>query len=660
MKKIVIFSGTTEGRRLSELLSEKQIKHTVCVATQYGSDVMEENAYALVRVGRMDEAEMEQFFAQEAIGAGGLIVDATHPYASEVTENIKSATKAAGAEYIRVKRETSHEAADGIVCYDALPKCAKAMEKTEGNILLTTGSNELKNFCAQISDAVKARLFVRILPSEESFSVCKELGIKNIIAMQGPFSYDCNRAIFAQYGIRELVTKESGAAGGFDEKIRAAKDLGITVHVLTCPGQDTGTGVKEAYRLITGEDCKTKRIITIAGFGPGAGYFTKEVQDAIADADAVFGAKRLTESLCARKTFAMYTADEILSVLKEEDFEKIVILFTGDVGFYSGARSVIPAIRAWDPEAELRVLPGISSISCLAAKCAVSYEDAAILSLHGKGDAKSMHALIETVRYTKKTFVLLSSDADVRQIAKALSEKEIGCKLTVGCDLTLPSEQVIELSVEAAKSFTQDGILTLYLANEEAKRRPLFPICADADFLREQVPMTKESIRHESLLRLNLREGDVIYDIGGGTGSIAIEAALIHPSLKVYTFEKDETACRLIEENIKKFHAEHVELVKGTAPEAFADVEDPDCVFIGGSGGRLQDILKALTARGKEIRFVINAVSLETIDAAMHIIDAYEIKEMKIVQLSCSEIRDTGRHHLMQAINPVMIFSFVI
>lgn len=660
MKKIVIFSGTTEGRRLSELLSNKRIKHTVCVATQYGSDVMEENAYACIRVGRMDAAGMEAFFGEAGVGAGDFVVDATHPYASEVTGNIKAAAATVGADYIRIRREVCHSSKDGIVSYDTLADCARAMGQTEGNILLTTGSNELKDFCKQLSDEAKARLYVRILPSEESFLICKELGIKNIIAMQGPFSYECNRAIFAQYGIRELVTKESGAAGGFEEKIRAAGELGIRVHVLTCPAQEEGISLGEAYRRLTGEDVPIKRRITVAGYGPGGGCFTGEVQAAIADADVVFGAARLLEKLSAKRKYAMYTADEILSVLSQEDFEKIVILFTGDVGFYSGAKSVIPAIRAWDKDADLRVLPGISSVSYLAAKCLVSYEDAAILSLHGKEDVHNIHALIETVRYHKKTFVLLSSGEQVQTIAKRLLERAYDCKLTIGCNLTLPMERIRTLSLEEAKSFAEDGICTLYIEHAGAIRRPLFPICPDTDFLRDKVPMTKESIRHESLLRLHLQEGDVVYDIGGGTGSVAIEAALIDPSLKVYSFEKDETACALIEENKKRCHAEHLTLVRGTAPEAFDNIEDPDCVFIGGSGGRLQDILKALTARKKGIRFVINAVSLETIDAAMHIIDAYETKEMQIVQLSCSEIRDTGRHHLMQAINPVMIFSFVI
>ena len=304
MKKIIVFSGTTEGKQFSNLLAEAKVIHTVCVATQYGSDVMEENAFVKIRVGRMDASEMEDFFREEKLGAGDFVVDGTHPYAGEATENIKKACASTGVKRIRIVRDLNHEHVDGIAFYDSMSECAQAVSGTQGNILLTTGSSDLAAYCKTVTDPVRARTYVRILPAEDSLASCREYGIKNIIAMQGPFSYELNRALMQQYDIRQMITKESGLSGGYDEKIRAATDLGITCHVLKCPGQETGMCVREAFEAVTGRECQDRdqRIIRIAGLGPGGmDFVTESVKAAIADADAVFGANRLIENIYAKR-----------------------------------------------------------------------------------------------------------------------------------------------------------------------------------------------------------------------------------------------------------------------------------------------------------------------------------------------------------------------
>ena len=170
--------------------------------------------------------------------------------------------------------------------------------------------------------------------------------------------------------------------------------------------------------------------------------------------------------------------------------------------------------------------------------------------------------------------------------------------------------------------------------------------------------MTKESIRHESIICLKLCEGDVLYDIGGGTGSVAIEAAHLHPSVKVYTFERNESAVKLIRRNIEKHNALNVTLIEGEAPSAFEDIQAPDSVFIGGSGGHLEEIIEAISKKKMGVTYVINAVSLETIQDVNRLIRQYNISDAKIMQLSCTNINSVGDYHMMQAQNPVMIFSF--
>ena len=175
---------TTEGRKLSEHLCERGIEHTVCVATEYGEIVLQENAFAHVHMGRMDSEGMRSFFAEQKCK---LIVDATHPYAAIVTENIKQAVYAfneayavtdnqadssisENIEYVRLKRDTDISADyDNIRYFEDNEACAKALNNTDGNILLTTGSKELSVYC-KTSD-VRERLYVQQLPGSEQYAL---------------------------------------------------------------------------------------------------------------------------------------------------------------------------------------------------------------------------------------------------------------------------------------------------------------------------------------------------------------------------------------------------------------------------------------------------------------------------------------------------------
>ena len=221
MKRILIFSGTTEGRQLADILDASGICADVCVATEYGHEVMTEGQYRNIYTGRLTEEEMKEFMQK---GDYAAIVDATHPYAVVVSSNIRQASAQAGLTYYRLRRTLQSAGDDSDVIYvKSQQECVRALEQTSGNILLTTGSKELHCYCE--NEALRERLFVRVLPGTESIEICHKNGIlgRQIIAMQGPFSEEMNLALLHQYQIRYMVTKESGASGGFSEKISAAK-----------------------------------------------------------------------------------------------------------------------------------------------------------------------------------------------------------------------------------------------------------------------------------------------------------------------------------------------------------------------------------------------------------------------------------------------------
>ena len=233
--KIVIFSGTTEGRALSHLLAEKGADVTVCVATEYGCEEQGEAPGITVLTGRKTVEEMV-----ELLRGSDLCVDATHPYAVEVTKSVRRACGEAGVPCHRLLRDRSADT-DAILV-DSAEAAAKLLADREGNILLATGMKELPAF-AGISPA---RLYPRVLPTGDSIAACERAGIphRNIIAMQGPFSAELNEALIRQFHIAFLVTKDGGRAGGFQEKVQAAENTGIELVLIRRP-EETGEPFEE-------------------------------------------------------------------------------------------------------------------------------------------------------------------------------------------------------------------------------------------------------------------------------------------------------------------------------------------------------------------------------------------------------------------------------
>ena len=205
MYKVIVFAGTTEGYEISRFLSENQLPVLACVATEYGSKSLQENSCLHVQAGRLDEQQMRDLFFREK---PELVLDATHPYAAEVTQNIRKACEETGVSYTRILR-TGSEQQNAVYVRDA-KEAAEYLEGTEGNVLLTTGSKELAVFTS-VSDYNK-RLFARVLSLPSVIESCQALGFegRNLIAMQGPFSKELNQAMLEQYQCKYLVTKDSG------------------------------------------------------------------------------------------------------------------------------------------------------------------------------------------------------------------------------------------------------------------------------------------------------------------------------------------------------------------------------------------------------------------------------------------------------------------
>ncbi len=225
--KVYIFGGTTEGRLLTEEHIKKGDEVTVSVATEMGAEELK-GLSADIRVGRMDVAAMTA-----AVKGYDLVIDATHPYATEASMNISSASATAGVLYQRIERDTAFDGQMPKDCFYAKNhfEAAEYLLHTQGNILLTTGSKNM----AEYADVLPAeRLYVRVLPTHEALTICEECNIphSHIIAMHGPFSEELNTAMIRQYDISHLVTKESGTVGGFPEKVESCIKTGTGLLVV--------------------------------------------------------------------------------------------------------------------------------------------------------------------------------------------------------------------------------------------------------------------------------------------------------------------------------------------------------------------------------------------------------------------------------------------
>ena len=245
--EVLVFGGTVEGRQLVEWLDARGCSVVVCVATDYGASLLPSGGRVTCLQGPLSHEEKLLLVDGHSFCC---IVDATHPYAQHITQSVARLGAEAGLPVIRVLREDGEADAFGERVSDARA-AAKLVARSEGNVLLTTGSKDLDVYVAALADAPQ-RLYVRILPLASAVEHAAELGIptSHLIAMQGPFSQELNEALIRQLDIRTLVTKQSGASGGFEEKVAAARACHARLIVIERPEEREGVSLAQAEALL--------------------------------------------------------------------------------------------------------------------------------------------------------------------------------------------------------------------------------------------------------------------------------------------------------------------------------------------------------------------------------------------------------------------------
>ena len=650
MCKLCVFAGTTEGRELVDFLSGLAVSVTACVATEYGETLLVPRDNLTISAQRLTREEMEALFSRENFD---MVIDATHPYASLVTENIAAACEKAGVRYQRLLRSGCKAGEDAVFVPD-IPAAVSYLNGTEGRILLTTGSKELAKYAGLHNFA--DRVYARVLPMEDSLRLCQSVGLKpaHILAMQGPFSVDMNVAMLKSLGAKYLVTKDSGTAGGFDEKVTAARAANATLVVIGRPPQREGLSLPETIDFLCREfHLHRKPKVTIVGIGPGSREaMTAEVRHALEEADCLIGAKRMLEA-SVRPGQAVYDAVSPAKIAEyiqnHPEFNRFTVAMSGDVGFFSGTKKLLPLLDG----CEVRALPGLSSLVYLCARLGTSYEDVRPVSLHGRD-----HDLVPDIRKYRRVFTLVGGENGMGLLCKQLTEAGLGgVKVSVGENLSYPQEW-ISVGTAAELAEKEFSSLSVALIENDAADPVVTHGLPDETFQRiESVPMTKSEVRSVCLSKLALTEHAICWDVGAGSGSVAIEMALKAASGQVFAIECKDTAVELLRENTRRFGLENLSVVPGLAPEACLCLPAPTHVFVGGSAGNMRQILDCILAKNPNARIVATAVTLESIGELTQCIKDIPFTYTEVVSMSVARDRKAGPYHLMMGQNPIFIFT---
>lgn len=391
-----------------------------------------------------------------------------------------------------------------------------------------------------------------------------------------------------------------------------------------------------------------KPLIRLIGIGmDGDLTLTKAGRAAIENSDALFGAERMTKPFLTleKPIYNTWKPDEIAEVIRRENYKTPVVLLSGDCGFYSAANGLVKGLEGFETE----LICGISTPVYFSSKIKIPWQSMKFISLHG-----AENSIVRNVSRNEYCFFLLGGGCSARHVCEVLCDYGIeDIKVYIGENLGCADEKITAGTARELVGKEYSGLAVLVTDNPDHERGVPIGI-PDDEFLRGDVPMTKSEIRAAVMSKLAARDGDICWDIGCGTGSVSVEMALNCGSGRVYAADVSEEAAELSARNLKKFRCDNAFIYSGEAPDVFSDLPAPDCVFVGGSGGKLAEILEAAYEKANSgARIVITAVTLNTLEAARRVLEQLGA-ETEIVQVAVTRV---GKGSMLSALNPIFIIK---
>ncbi len=434
--------------------------------------------------------------------------------------------------------------------------------------------------------------------------------------------------------------------------------------------------------------------VTVVGTGPGnRDYLLPAALDAVQEADLLVGGKSALSLFSDVEKEKQLIKGELQGILDYiavmRETRRVVVLLSGDPGFFG----LLPHLRKRFGMENLRVIPGISSLQLGCARLGLHWHDLAVASVHGRGLGQ-----LERVCSAGKVAVLTDGQFTPAAVCRFFLEK--GCHFPlvwVLTDLGRPGEQVTLTDLQEGAEVVGRGNSIVILLREDSCRgvfsnskdkaaveEPVFeelaveeeavvgepaveewknvvtPGLANELFVRTKTPLSQEEVRALVLCKARLHKGMVVYDLGAGTGGWTVETARLIAPGRVYAVERDPAAADLARTNLKKFGLSNALVVTGEAPDVCAEFPRPDCVLVGGSGGRLGDIVQSaaswLSPGGK---IVLSAVTPDTFSAAWGLLQGDSWERLDAVLLQVSRVVSRGEARIFQGGNPVFILQAV-
>lgn len=381
----------------------------------------------------------------------------------------------------------------------------------------------------------------------------------------------------------------------------------------------------------------------------GSSSLTREAVVAIEHSQILIGAERMLAeySGCGKKLVNAYKPEEICNILRSCTYNTASVLMSGDCGFFSGTKKLLPLIEDMKPV----IISGISSAAYFCSRINLSYEAMKFISLHGKNANIAVN-----VRMNEKCFFLLGGDMDAADICRRL------CKYGLS-DVTVHIGENLGYQIENCRSGKARDLMNIHteklsvLVTENPDYLRYIPSAiSDSEFIRSSIPMTKSAVRGNIVSRLNICHDSVCWDIGCGTGSVSVEMAFRCPDGKVMAFDKKSEAAELTARNAQKFGCDNIFVNEGICPDVLKNAPSPDKVFVGGSCGNMAEIFECAYQKNEFADITVSAVSLETLEQAVRAFERFG-REYSVMQIAVTETRKLGSHTMLTAQNPVFIIK---
>ena len=385
--------------------------------------------------------------------------------------------------------------------------------------------------------------------------------------------------------------------------------------------------------------------------GAGMGHIedlTEYAANIIKKSDIVYGSARLFEQYkILNNNIYAPKYSEIEETLEKEKLNNISLLVSGDVLFYSIAKKITEKFK---DKYNIELVPGISSMQYFLSALKIINHNIKAVSVHGRNISP-----LGYVSYNEYTFMLTGGENNAGKIIKEIYDAGLDyVYVYAGENLHCANERIISGNIKDMLNYQFESLTVLLIYNKEYVNAA--NNLRDSDFIRGKAPMTKEDIRWLSACYLGIEEKDIVYDVGAGTGSCAIEFAGYANEGLVYAIEKEDEAFELINTNKRNLKRFNVISIKGTAPEILHDLPAPDKVFIGGSSKTIKDIFKIVYEKNKFVKITVTAITLETLAASVDAFKDYNI-EPDIVCINSAKSKKAGPYHMMMGNNPVYIIT---